>query len=216
MSEDSQDTIDTSGNSDAATDPSAVNLQSRGEVDWLAERRNVQFGPGETVSTPDQGIGVAVGKITENRDAPEDSDLPSIEASDRVPTYVVVTEDNTERGFGIFEPSDLERTEIETEVDAVKSMQEATARAETEMKRSSEKGVSELKFPIPNSWHESEHTTRVIALKAHSAMGGLFDDCVQKMNRSLENPEALCVKFFDDILEYPHWRGDSPLPDEKH
>lgn len=216
MSEDNQDTIDTSGNSDAATDPSVVNLQSRGEVDWLAGRRNVQFGPGETVSTPDQGIGVAVGKITENRDAAEYSDLPSIEASDRVPIYVVVTEDNTERGFGIFEPSDLERTKIEIEVDAAKSMQEATERAGAEMKRSSEERVSELESPIPNSWHESEHPTRVIALKAHSAMGGLFDDCAQKMDRSLENPEALCIKFFDNVLEYPHWRGDSPLPDEKH
>jgi hypothetical protein len=76
--------------------------------------------------------------------------------------------------------------------------------------------TSAIVYREPSLCHESEHTTRVIALKTHSAMGGLFDDCVQKMNRSLENLETLCIKFFDDVLEYPHWRCDSPLPDEKH
>jgi len=51
----------------------------------------------------------------------------------------------------------------------------------------------------------------VIALKVMSEFGS-FDGCVREMRGEVSDPEAFCASFWDSTLNYPYWRGDSPLP----
>jgi hypothetical protein len=102
----------------AETDPDA-------DTEELANR----YQEGDVVQTPDSGVGVIAGAIAEDQTAPDDSDLPDIEASPDSPTYVVVTEDESQ-GMSLLKASDLEATEIEAEVDALDTTKEAAAMAE--------------------------------------------------------------------------------------
>jgi hypothetical protein len=75
----------------------------------------------------------------------------------------------------------------------------------------SDSEIAELDFTMPESWRESDTPARVIALKVMSEFGS-FDGCVREMRGEVRNPEAFCASFWDSTLNYPYWRGDSPLP----
>jgi len=49
-----------------------------------------RYQEGDIVTTPDRGVGVIAGAVAEDQSAPDDTDLPDIEASPDSPTYVVV------------------------------------------------------------------------------------------------------------------------------
>jgi len=68
----------------------------RADTEELANR----YQEGDVVQTPDSGVGVIAGAVAEDQTAPDDSDLPDIEASPDSPTYVVVTED-ADQGMSI-------------------------------------------------------------------------------------------------------------------
>jgi len=173
------------------------------DTEQLANR----YQEGDVVSTPDSGVGVIAGAVSEDQTAPDDSDLPDIEASPDSPTYVVVVED-ADQGMSLLKASDLEATEIEAEVDALDSTKEAAAMAELAPDDSE---IAELDFTMPESWRESDTPARVIALKVMSEFGS-FDGCVREMRGEVSDPEAFCASFWDSTLNYPYWRGDSPLP----
>jgi len=173
-------------------------------IEQLANR----YQEGYVVETPDSGVGVIAGAVAEDQTAPEDSDLPDIEASPDSPTYVVVTEDESQ-GMSLLKASDLEATEIEAEVDALDTTKEAAAMAELAPDDSE---IAKLDFTMPESWRESDTPARVIALKAFAGMGGSFDGCVREMRDAVSNPDAFCGSFLDEVLSYESWRGDSPLP----
>jgi len=125
-----------------------------------------RYQEGDIVSTPDRGVGVIAGAVAEDQEAPDDSDLPDIEASPDSPTYVVVTEDESDRGMGLYKASDLDAAEIETDVDALDStrdMAEASALSLSEL-APDDSEVAELDFTMPESWRESDTPSRVIAL----------------------------------------------------
>jgi hypothetical protein len=169
-----------------------------------------RYQEGDIVDTPDSGVGVIAGVVAEDQSAPDDTDLPDIEASPDSPTYVVVTEDDTDRGMGLYKASDLNATDIGTEVDALDTAQEmAQAMAELAPDDSE---VAELDFTMPESWRESDTPARVIALKAFAGMGGSFDGCVREMRGNVASPDRFCGAFLDEVLGYEAWRGDSPLP----
>jgi hypothetical protein len=176
------------------------------DTEELANR----YQEGDVVQTPESGVGVIAGAVAEDQTAPEDSDLPDIEASPDSPTYVVVTEDESQ-GMSLLKASDLEATEIEAEVDALDSTKEAAAMAEL-APDDSDSEIAELDFTMPESWRESDTPARVIALDAFASMGGSFDGCTREMRGAVSNPDALCGSFLDEVLQYPYWRGDSPLP----
>jgi len=167
-----------------------------------------RYQEGDVVDTPDSGVGVIAGAVAEDQTAPDDSDLPDIEASPDSPTYVVVTEDESQ-GMSLLKASDLEMTEIEAEVDALDTTKEAAAMAELAPDDSE---IAELDFTMPESWRESDTPARVIALDAFASMGGSFDGCVRSMRDAVSSPDALCGSFLDSVLGYEAWRGDSPLP----
>jgi hypothetical protein len=169
-----------------------------------------RYQEGDVVDTPDSGVGVIAGAVSEDQTAPDDSDLPDIEASPDSPTYVVVTEDESQ-GMSLLKASDLEATEIEAEVDALDTTKEAAAMAEL-APDDSDSEIAELDFTMPESWRESDTPARVIALDAFASMGGSFDGCVRTMRDAVSNPDALCGSFLDEVLGYEAWRGDSPLP----
>jgi hypothetical protein len=177
-------------------------------VDPDTEELANRYQEGDVVETPDSGVGVIAGAVAEDQTAPEDSDLPDIEASPDSPTYVVVTED-ADQGMSLLKASDLEATEIEAEVDALDSTKEAAAMAELAPDDSE---IAKLDFTMPESWRESDTPARVIALDAFAGMGGSFDGCVRTMRDAVSNPDALCGSFLDSVLGYEAWRGDSPLP----
>lgn len=176
------------------------------DTEELANR----YQEGDVVETPDSGVGVIAGAVAEDQTAPDDSDLPDIEASPDSPTYVVVTEDESQ-GMSLLKASDLESTEIEAEVDALDTTKEAAAMAEL-APDDSDSEIAELDFTMPESWRESDTPARVIALDAFASMGGSFDGCVRSMRDAVSNPDALCGSFLDEVLGYEAWRGDSPLP----
>jgi hypothetical protein len=170
-----------------------------------------RYSKGDVVSTPDSGVGVIAGVITEDKelsdDAP-DTDLEAIDASEDSPSYVVVTEDE-DQGMAILKASELESTTIETEVDALDATKEAAAMAELAPDGSE---MAELDFTMPESWRESDTPARVIALKAFQGMGGSFTGCKREMRSEVSDPDEFCGSFLDEVLRYPYWRGDSPLP----
>jgi hypothetical protein len=170
-----------------------------------------RYSEGDVVDTPNAGVGVVAGVITENKeladDAP-DTDLEAIDASEDSPSYVVVVEDE-DQGMVILKASDLDATTIETEVDPLDSTKEAAAMAELAPDDSE---IAQLDFTMPESWRESPQPARVIALDAYSSMGGTFDGCVRTMRSEVSDPDELCASFLDTILGYKYWRGDSPLP----
>jgi len=176
------------------------------DTEELANR----YQEGDVVETPESGVGVIAGSVAEDQTAPEDSDLPDIEASPDSPTYVVVVEDESQ-GMSLLKASDLESTEIATEVDALDTTKEAAAMAEL-APDNSDSEIAELDFTMPESWRESDTPARVIALDAFSSMGGSFDGCVREMRDAVSNPDAFCGSFLDEVLGYEAWRGDSPLP----
>jgi hypothetical protein len=169
-----------------------------------------RYSEGDVVNTPDAGVGVIAGVVTEDKDLPDDSDseLDPIEASEDSPSYVVVTEDDTEE-MQVLKASDLNATEIDTEIDSLDSTKEAAAMAELAPDGSE---MAELDFTMPESWRESDTPARVIALKAFAGMGGSFDGCVREMRDAVSDPDEFCGAFLDEVLGYPFWRGDSPLP----
>jgi len=169
-----------------------------------------RYQEGDVVETPESGVGVIAGAVAEDQTAPDDSDLPDIEASPDSPTYVVVTEDESQ-GMSLLKASDLEQTEIAAEVDALDTTKEAAAMAEL-APDGSDSEIAELDFTMPESWRESDTPARVIALKAFAGMGGSFDGCVREMRGAVSNPDAFCGSFLDEVLGYESWRGDSPLP----
>jgi len=175
---------------------------------YLANR----YQEGDIVETPDSGVGVIAGAVAEDQEAPEDADLPDIEASPDSPTYVVVTEDDSDRGMGLYKASDLDATDIETEVDALDTTQEMAQAATLSELAPDDSRVAELDFTMPESWRESDLPARVIALKAFAGMGGSFDGCVREMRGEVRTPDAFCGAFLDEVLGYEAWRGDSPLP----
>jgi hypothetical protein len=71
---------------------------------------------------------------------------------------------------------------------------------------------AELDFTMPESWRESDTPARVIALKAFQGMGGSFTGCKREMRSEVSDPDEFCGAFLDETLQYPFWRGDSPLP----
>jgi hypothetical protein len=181
-----------------------------GDVD-IAELAT-RYSEGDVVATPDSGVGVIAGAVAEDQSAPADTDLPDIEASPDSPTYVVVTEDDADRGMGLYKASDLEATDIETEVDALDSTQEMAQAAALSELAPDDSRVAELDFTMPEAWRESDPPARVIALKAFAGMGGSFDGCVREMRGEVRTPDAFCGAFLDEVLGYEAWRGDSPLP----
>jgi len=187
----------------ALVDPGGLR---RADTEQLANR----YQEGDVVSTLDSGVGVIAGAVAEDQTAPDDSDLPDIEASPDSPTYVVVTEDESQ-GMSLLKASDLESTEIEAEVDALDTTKEAAAMAEL-APDDSDSEIAELDFTMPESWRESDTPARVIALKAFAGMGGSFDGCTREMRGAVSNPDAFCGSFLDEVLGYEAWRGDSPLP----
>jgi hypothetical protein len=218
---DAEETIDTSGNSDVETDPGVVSLQSAASIDWFRSNRpskemlSNRYQTGDTVSTPDQGVGVVVDAVSENKEAPDDGDFSDIEASPDSPTYVVVTEDDADGGFGLFKAADLDMTEISTEVDALDSTKAVAAMAALAPDPDdidSDNEYVELDFTVPRTWRQSDTPSRVIALKALAGMGGSFDGCVREMRGEVSDPQEFCASFLDYALGYPYWRGDSPLP----
>jgi len=189
--------------------PDVVAVRPEGEA--MANR----YQEGDIVTTPDRGVGVIAGAVTEDQSAPADTDLPDIEASPDSPTYVVVTEADTDRGMGLYKASDLEADEIETDVDALDSTQEmaqAATLATLAAIAPADSQVAELDFTMPESWRESDTPARIIALKAFSGMGGTFDGCVREMRGNVASPDRFCGAFLDEVLGYRYWRGDSPLP----
>ncbi|AFH22124.1 hypothetical protein OSG_eHP16_00160 [environmental Halophage eHP-16] len=180
------------------------------DLDTDTEELANRYQEGDVVDTPESGVGVIAGAVAEDQTAPEDSDLPDIEASPDSPTYVVVTEDESQ-GMSLLKASDLEATEIEAEVDALDTTKEAAAMAEL-APDDSDSEIAELDFTMPESWRESDTPARVIALDAFASMGGSFDGCVRSMRDAVSNPDALCGSFLDEVLGYEAWRGDSPLP----
>jgi hypothetical protein len=64
---------------------------------------------------------------------------------------------------------------------------------------------------MPESWRESPQPARVIALKVASKFGD-FDGCVREMRGEVTDTDEFCAAFFDEVLGYTYWRGDSPLP----
>jgi len=190
---------------DDFTDGPDVAAETDTDTEELANR----YQEGDVVQTPDSGVGVVAGAVAEDQTAPEDSDLPDIEASPDSPTYVVVTEDESQ-GMSLLKASDLEATEIEAEVDALDTTKEAAAMVEL-APDDSDSEIAELDFTMPESWRESDTPARVIALKVMSEFGS-FDGCTREMRGEVSDPEAFCASFFDSTLNYPYWRGDSPLP----
>lgn len=183
-----------------------------------------RYEEGDVVSTPNSGFGVIAGVITENKEAPADGefddDYDDIEASPDSPTYVVVTEDDSDSAFGLFKASDIRADTIETDVDALDSTKDAAA-AMTELapgsdpedkNKNKDMETAELRFRYPKSWRESSTPARVIALKAFAGMGGSFTGCVETMTGDVRRPNAFCGSFIDRALGYKYWRGDSPLP----
>jgi len=171
-----------------------------------------RYQEGDIVTTPDRGVGVIAGAVAEDQESPDDSDLPDIEASPDSPTYVVVTEDDGDRGMGLYKASDLDATDIETEVDALDSAPETAEAAALGELAPADSEIAQLDFTMPESWRESDTPARVIALKAFAGMGGSFDGCVREMRGEVRNVEAFCGAFLDEVLGYEAWRGDSPLP----
>jgi len=171
-----------------------------------------RYQEGDIVTTPDRGVGVIAGAVAEDQSAPADTDLPDIEASPDSPTYVVVTEADTDRGMGLYKASDLEADEIETDVDALDSTQEMAQAATLSALAPDDSRVAELDFTMPESWRESDTPARIIALKAFAGMGGSFDGCVREMRGNVASPDRFCGAFLDEVLGYEAWRGDSPLP----
>jgi hypothetical protein len=170
-----------------------------------------RYSEGDVVSTPSAGVGVIAGVVTEDKSAPDDSDeFDDISASPDSPTYVVIVEDEAE-GMQLLKASDLEATEIETEVDAVESTKEAATAAFAEL--SEDTDTAELDFTMPKSWRESPQPARVIALKVAAKFKD-FDGCVREMRGEVTDTDAFCAAFFDEVLGYTYWRGDSPLPGE--
>jgi len=148
--------------------------------------------------------------MSSNRSLPPE--LKDIEASPDSPTYVVVTEADTDRGMGLYKASDLEADEIETDVDALDSTQEMAQAATLSALAPDDSRVAELDFTMPESWRESDTPARIIALKAFAGMGGSFDGCVREMRGNVASPDRFCGAFLDEVLGYEAWRGDSPLP----
>jgi len=171
-----------------------------------------RYQEGDIVTTPDRGVGVVAGAVAEDQEAPDDADLPDIEASPDSPTYVVVTQDDADRGMGLYKASDLEATEIETEVDALDTAPETAEAAALGELAPADSEIAQLDFTMPESWRESDTPARVIALRAFAGMGGSFDGCVREMRGEVRNVEAFCGAFLDEVLGYEAWRGDSPLP----
>jgi len=188
-------------------DPPALHAETE-STETLANR----YQDGDIVETPDSGVGVIAGAVAEDQPAPDDSDLPDIEASPDSPTYVVVTEEDTDRGMGLYKASDLDATEIDTEVDALDTTQEMAQAAALAALAPDDSRVAELDFTMPESWRESDTPARIIALKAFAGMGGSFDGCVREMRGTVSSPDAFCGAFLDEVLGYEAWRGDSPLP----
>jgi hypothetical protein len=96
-------------------------------------------------------------------------------------------------------------------VDALDATKEAAAMAMAELAPDNSE-YAELDFTMPASWRESDTPARVIALKAFQGMGGSFDGCVREMRSEVSDPDEFCGSFLDEVLGYPYWRGDSPLP----
>jgi hypothetical protein len=191
--------------------PDGAKVTTDGLVGANSQLAN-RYQEGDIVSTPDSGVGVIAGAVTEDQSAPDDSDLPDIEASADSPTYVVVTEEEANRGMGLYKASDLNATDIETEVDALDSTQEMAQAAALSELAPGDSRVAELDFTMPESWRESDTPARVIALKAFAGMGGSFDGCVREMRGNVTSPDRFCGAFLDEVLGYEAWRGDSPLP----
>jgi hypothetical protein len=161
------------------------------------------------VNTPDSGVGVVTAVVTEDKPLPDDADtdLDPISASEESPSYVIVTEEQTDE-LVVLKASDLESDEIDTDIDALDATKETAAMAELAPDNSE---YAELDFTMPESWRESPKPARVIALDTFSSMGGSFDGCKRTMRGSVDDPDELCASFLDEFLP-PYWRGDSPLP----
>jgi len=192
----------------AGTPLDVINESKDASAAALANR----YQEGDIVATPDSGVGVVAGAVAEDQEAPADADLPDIEASPDSPTYVVVTEDDADRGMGLYKASDLDATDIKTEVDALDTAPETAEAAALGELSPDDSEIAELDFTMPDSWRESDTPARVIALKAFAGMGGSFDGCVREMRGEVRNVEAFCGAFLDEVLGYEAWRGDSPLP----
>jgi len=204
---------DAGGDGTTATPPDEASAAVREAFEEFSDADLAnRYQEGDIVSTPDRGVGVIAGAVAEDQEAPDDSDLPDIEASPDSPTYVVVTEDESDRGMGLYKASDLDATEIETDVDALDSTREMAQAAALSELAPDDSEVAELDFTMPESWRESDTPSRVIALKAYSGMGGSFDGCVREMRGNVASPDRFCGAFLDEVLGYEAWRGDSPLP----
>lgn len=162
-----------------------------------------RYGEGDQVDTPD-GVGVVMGVLTET----VESDGETIEASESSPTYLVLTESESD-GLGRFNASELTTTEIDAPVeDPEEDLTENSMDQLAAVFSANQEGH----FSWPESWQESDTPARIIALKAFAGMGGSFDGCVREMRGNIVSPDRFCGDFIDRLVGNPYWRGDSPLP----
>jgi hypothetical protein len=163
-----------------------------------------QFSEGDTVSTP-SGVGTVLAVATEPIESDE---VEEIEASEDSPTYMVAVEDGGV-GSDFFKASEIEATEIETDLDdPTEPLADQSANAVIQALLDT---LTANDFSPPRSWRESETPARVIGLKVLAEFKG-FDGCVREMRGDVRTPDRFCGSFFDWIVGNPFWRGDSPLP----
>lgn len=166
-----------------------------------------RYSEGDVVDSPD-GVGVVTDIVTEDKETDAEG-FGDIEASEDSPVYVLVAEESEDDGISLFRASDLEASEIETDIDPLEAAKEEAEATEAMM---SALAPGDGRFETPPSWEESETPNRIIALKAFAGMGGSFDGCVREMRGEVASPDAFCGAFLDRVLGNPYWRGDSPLP----
>lgn len=180
-------------------------LTDSGELEPVTNAR--RYGEGDTVDTPN-GVGVVMDVLTETVESEDDV----IEASEDSPTYLVLTESESD-GLGRFKASELNSTEIETELEnPTEELAENADHSRFDQLVALITGNQDGFFEWPQSWVDSETPARVIALKAFAGMNGSFDGCVREMRGNVTRPEAFCGDFIDRLVGNPYWRGDSPLP----
>jgi len=161
-----------------------------------------RYSEGDEVSTPD-GMGVVVEIRTSAFEAPSGDE---VEASDEGPAYVVATEE----GASVFRASELEKDEIEVDIEDPEKDVGGSEDAEACCA-----DLQEGRFSYPESWQEAEEPARMIALKAWASMGGTFRGCRREMRGEIASPNRFCGAYKDRILGWEGWRqGGEDLVNE--
>jgi|APHM01.1.fsa_nt_gi hypothetical protein len=212
-----------------AEDFGVVNLQTPGEIDYMARQRYRGEGQrdgernatrraylgayslGEEVDTP-HGTGVIVDEFIKTREFAGET----IQASDDNVSYAVAVEDTPgDRGYGIYQEEDLEDGELDVtgpaDPDDVVEAEMSGLTMNPEEMNPDEARLSVTDFRYPESWRESDTPNRVILMKAWAGMNAQFDCggdcCMGEMRGEVVNPAAFCASMKDRILLTEDWRS---------